>query len=186
MTRHNPVAAILLSVLLPSDGTAATIICKDIRVDTESWVSKRLDEADVVLLGRVISAETQRIRPRKPIGDGSATSMSELLEMIEEAQSQPTDYTTHHWQSVSFEVLKIWKGPSFRVFSVKNNVVPGQYGAPLQVTGTYLVFGYRREGQIYTISTVCGDTKTEADAADRIRTLDDLAEINKPPNKSLH
>jgi hypothetical protein len=49
-------------------------------------------------------------------------------------------------------------------------------------SNTYLVFGYKGEDGIHTISTVCGSTQIADNAKERIEILDELAERNTPPN----
>lgn len=169
--------ALLLLITAPAGAGATTIICEDRGLDVSDWVSKHLAEADVVLLGETISAQMPPpVRPtRSNDATPSAGSMSELIELIRQGTARPPDYTGYPWQSVTLEVLRIWKGPRFRVFSVKNAVMAGHYGQPLIEGAVYLVFAYRQEGRIYTISTRCGETQTEADAEQRILALDRLA-----------
>ena len=172
--RWSTIAAASFLLVVPKTGWVSTIDCPDLDLDTPSWVAKRFAEADVVLLGRVTQAEFASVTTVAPSADDRAETMGELLERIEQAQAAQSLYSSHLWQSVSFEVLRVWKGPASKVFSAKNRVVPGQYGELLAGKNVYLVFGYEQEDGIYTISTVCGDTKSVRDAAERILELDKL------------
>ena len=172
------VSILVLALLLTMAARASTIICVDSKLDTQSWVEKHLQEADIVVLGQVVAEETPDQRPSRPVPDQSAKSMKELLELIQES-SKP-GYETNHYQSVSLDVVKQWKGPSFRLITVKNHVVPGQLGAPLQSGKSYLVFAYKQEGNIYTISTVCRSTLDAESAEARVDVLDQITEAAKP------
>ena len=148
-TKHlHVVCTLALTVVLSFESEASTIICLDSKLDTPGWVAKHLREADVVLLGRVIAEETSDRRPAIPTPNQSATSMKELLELIEKG-SKP-DYETSIYQ-----------------------------GVPLQVGKTYLLFGHKQEGSIYTISTVCGYTLDEESAQERIVALNEVVEAAK-------
>ncbi len=169
-----------------SDGIASKIICEHSQLDDLPWVEGHLESADVVLLGTVISAEfpeppeSEEPTPKTEQEESPAASIADLLRRIEEGQRK-----TNSDQSVSFEVVKIWKGPPYKVFTAKNRVVPGQYGKPLKESITYLVFGYKREEGVHTISTVCGSTQIAKNVQERIEILNELAERNKPPNNAL-
>ena len=83
---------------------------------------------------------------------------------------------------MSLEPVKIWKGPPLDVLNAQNETLHAQYGFPLQVGETYLVFAYRqKDGDSYLISTVCAATQREAAATERIQVLDELTEASEPP-----
>lgn len=182
---HVPrLCVLVLTLHLPVLAGAATIVCVDARLDTRTWVEKRLQDADVILLGHVVAEETPDRQPAMPRLEESVGSMKELAELIRES-SKP-DYETSHYQSVSLDVQKQWKGPPFRLITVKNHVVPGQFGIPLQVGKSYLIFAHKQEGSVHTISTVCKSTLDAANAKERIEVLDQIVEAGKPIEGEPH
>ncbi len=177
----------LLVCLLSSAPEASTIVCPEAAFDAKELALDRLQRADVILLGTVVSESTPRVslppKQNPPVaGEREVTSLAELLEQIEQGKERDS-YDNGTWQHVSLEVEKIWKGPALRLISVKNRVVPGQFGSPLRVGDSYLVVATRRDDGELVISTVCGETRREEFMEEQIAWLDKLA--NDPEQAEL-
>jgi len=162
--------ALMLATVLGAPCAVARVICLDTDLDTRHWVEKHFALADVVILGNVVSAET----PGKSEPDSSMEGAS-LEDRYRRLAGQSE-------QTVTLKPVKVWKGSPSDAVVVTNQALPPTHGFLLRQGETYLVFAYRQEeGGSYTISTVCGDTKRESDAADRIEVLNEL-EVRRQPS----
>jgi len=167
---HRMLVALMLATVLGAPCTVARVICLDTDLDTRHWVEKHFALADVVILGNVVSAET----PGKSEPDSSMEGAS-LEDRFRRLAGQSE-------QTVTLKPVKVWKGSPSDAVVVTNQALPPMHGFLLRQGETYLVFAYRQEeGGSYTISTVCGDTKRESDAADRIEVLNELVAMKQYP-----
>ena len=160
--------ALMLATVLGSPFAVARVVCLDTDLDTRHWVEKYFALADVVMLGNVVSAET----PGKPEPHSSMEGAS-LEDRYRRLAGQSE-------QAVTLKPVKVWKGSPSDALAVTNEALPPMHGFLLRQGETYLVFAYRQEeGGSYRISTVCGDTKRESDAADRIEVLNELVAMKQ-------
>ncbi len=149
------------------------------------WVQKYFDIADVVFLGKVVHTDVPyRLvppispaspAPTTPKQTDSAASMKELLEMIEAGQAINSPSPTTPFQTATFELVRLWKGPAGTLISGESLITSQENSVPFQVGETFLVFGFKNEGDgNYLIPTGCAFTLPGQDTPSRIRVLNAL------------
>lgn len=169
---------LLCCAVLWQDATADTNDCVNPAQHYLYWVQEYFDLADAVFLGKVVAEETPRRRTSPAAGPSSpagASSMAELLEMIEagQASAPPPD----RLQSATFQIEKSWKGPAGPAIAVKArlHVDDTGYHAALSAGDSYLVFAFSTDDEgIFYIPVGCAAHESAADLDAKTRVLDAL------------
>ena len=142
------------------------------------WVQDYFDLADAVFFGTVVAEETpeRQTRPAaNPTKSSDASSMAELLEMIEAGQSIAPQQ--ERWQSATIEIQKSWKGPTRPTIAVQARHYLDDTGhhAPLSAGDSYLVFAFKTDDEeTFYIPVGCTFHELMAETDSKIRVLDAL------------
>jgi hypothetical protein len=182
--RAMAIVGLLLLSFAQTSAWASTIICRDNDRDVRAVVERRLESADMVFLGKVLSES----KPNFSVA--ADTTLPPIQSMREFAEYLESDTFKAHakrlYQTTTFRVLQSWKGVSKSQVDVTNIAIPGQYGTYLELGSSYLVFAYEDEDQSLSLLTYCNSTIPANDAEERIEALHSLHSVAKPTDNALH
>ena len=154
---------------------AESTVCENQNLNYLYWVQKYFDLADVVFLGKVVSEESPDPPARFASGPANASSMAELIEMIEAGQSQGPQ--PDRLQTATFEIHKSWKGPAGPMINVKWKLQSDDTGmfVALGMWESYLIFGFKSDDDdAFRIPKGCVFHPLAKDTSAKIRVLDAL------------
>ena len=137
------------------------------------WAKESFDKGDAIILGLVHSVEY--VEPKvatQSSTDRVASSMRELLEMIEEGQRLDRQQFDH---IITFRIETAWKGISTAKF-VKARIFLGKRLTmnPIHLGERYLVVGKDADDSGFWIRNRCSDAIKKEWASSLVSKLDDI------------
>jgi hypothetical protein len=167
--------SLIFCAMFQQSATAELIKCENQRQHYLYWTQEYFDLADAVFFGKVVSEETPARQAWSVPTPGNASSMAELLEMIQAGQSSTPQQD--RLQTAIFEIHKSWKGPAGPTIAVKANLYVDDTGhhAVLRTGASYLVFAFKSDDEeIFHIPVGCTSHESVKETASKIRVLDAL------------
>ena len=140
---------------------------------SSKWAEHAFDNGDVIILGLVHSVEY--FDPpvgEEPSTDQEASSMKELLEMIEQGQMLDLQRFDH---IITFRVKTAWKGASTAKF-IRAKIFLGELHRinPIRLGERYLVVGKDADDSSVWIRSRCSDAVRKEWASSLVSKLDDI------------
>jgi hypothetical protein len=140
---------------------------------SSKWAEHAFDNGDVIILGLVHSVEY--IDPpvgEEPPTDRKASSMKELLEMIEKGQKLHLQRFDH---IITFRVETAWKGASTGKFITAKIFLGERLRTnPIRLGERYLVVGKDADNSSVWIRSRCSDAVKKEWAPRLVSKLDDI------------
>tara|TARA_R110002049_G_scaffold20717_32_gene76127 strand:- start:29182 stop:29700 length:519 start_codon:yes stop_codon:yes gene_type:complete len=140
---------------------------------SSTWASDAFDTSDVIVLGYVHSVEyASPVTDDDEKADRKASSMKELLEMIEQEQSLEQTKFDH---IIKLRVERAWKGAANAKF-ITARVFLGKRVRmnPIRLGETYLIVGRDTDSFGVWIRNRCNDAVKEEWATNLVLMLDDI------------
>ena len=179
--RYLSLLLIILVFTTSTEVVASSMWCERPNFSPAKWAIEALENSDTIILGKVYSvkevppiepdAKDPEMQDRDSQATNNASSMAELLRLIETEQNKNVDRYDH---VVSFEVLKSWKDPIHPIVRTKVHLGPYKKLLSFKVGDIYLVVGRELDGTLYRIRSRCADAIQEAFMDDFVSTLDAL------------
>jgi len=170
--------SLICCAFFQQSAAAGTNDCENPRLHYLYWVQEYFDLADAIFFGTVIAEETPERRIKSvadPATPADASSMAELLEMIEARQSFTPQQD--RLQSAIIEIEKSWKGPKEPIIDIKARLYLDDTGhhAQLKAGDSYLIFAFKIDDEeaLY-VPVGCTSHELVKQTASKIRVLDAL------------
>ena len=170
--RHFAISVVILSFVASLEASAFSYVCSDRDLSPSEQIRNRLSQADAVFIGTVVSAKYPPPVESEPPDIPASSGIVEGTRILAEHYSR---HSEQMFQRVSLSPVKYWKGERRERINAK--IYPGRgsgVASSLDEGATYLVFAYRIEEDLFSISLLCGGTTKVEKAHEKIKILDEL------------